>query len=272
MRVNIWIKLPGKGKRATFRVIKRLKDGKEIKHQTIRHPTLTEINSQFRAGRYSREHAEHLVRRLVKEWKAEYIVPSRGESILSENQEAFQSFWDEIYAHREMKAETERSTYNDFLRAIRLLGNIPLKTASRAQPQAKLDNETHGKPARQRRAVVRLRQLLEYLERDKIALRKKPEPPLKVKYLTEAELKIVLPRIEDTDQRTLIGLSFYSGLRIGEAFAITEESAIDDNALFVFQQMYKDGQMGPTRNRKERDIYLFDEGVPFLKDWLAIST
>jgi integrase len=116
-------------------------------------------------------------------------------------------------------------------------------------------------------------QLLKFIGRSDVKLRKARPVFTKVKYITEKELSALIPFIDDPNLRIITKLCFYSGLRIGEAFALTKLSLISDgqDILRITAQMDRSGMLkSTTKTRKPRLAFLIPGGLDAFNAWITL--
>lgn len=128
----------------------------------------------------------------------------------------------------------------DLLKAMRLIEPLSLQTASQVELQGALKKS--GVSSREiRRATGRLNQILRYLKRD-IRLNK-PKPNVrKVDYLTYDEILKVLPFVMDNVISDLVVVLFSSGMRLGEALAVTPAD-YRNGEVSITKQVDKNGNI-----------------------------
>ena len=133
----------------------------------------------------------------------------------------FDDFWEKIYSYRPLISEYNAKI--ELRNAIESLGQLSIYSASRDEIQKCIDQKYQGNS--QRRIVTRMNQLLKFVGRDRVRLRKNQKAYIKVSCLREEDFKKVLFRAETDIERTLLKLCYYSGLRIGEAYALEPQCA-----------------------------------------------
>ncbi len=156
------------------------------------------------------------------------------------------------------------------MRAIECLGLLSVYSASRDEIQSCIDSKFSANT--QRRAVQRLMQILKFIGRADVRLRRNPPVHKAVTYLTANELEQLLVFVESPIENALIKLCFYSGLRIGEAYALTPRSFRPHNStLKVIEQIDREEKRRQTKTRRERTAYLCPEGIPAFHVWVNAS-
>lgn len=182
-----------------------------------------------------------------------------------DNYKILDEYWEREYSHRDLVDPS--SSYSALRRAVDAVGDLPLLSATRQEIQAKL-GEFRG--SKQRKLVERLSQILKFMGRTEIKLRKEKLPRHKVKYLTEPEFQTLTKRIEDEPLRTLFEVCFYSGVRIGEAFAITQPTV--GGYIRVISQIDRYDIERDTKTLGERRVYVFKNGRNAIERWIKIKS
>lgn len=259
-------KEPGNGRRRTFAIVKRiLKDDGTVQNLAFPHPTLTEINTRLLAGKETLDQATAQANRLLKTLQSELKGPSRVEALLPENESVVEAYWKAEYEGRDLRDPDSMSA--DLNRAVRALGNVSLKTADAKTLQRKVDELQVA--TKQRRVVARLNQLLRFLERG-IRLKKKRKPHAKVAHIRLADLPKLLACVPGATERSLVGLAFYSGLRLGELFALEKRQLKGAGTLFVDQQVSTEWEFSAPKRDKSRNAAIHPEGMSFFRHWLDV--
>jgi integrase len=246
------------GRHKSFRIMKV----HESRYETIKHPTLDAVNTSYHTGKLGAEEALKSLKLLVRDLYKEAGQPVLEPVFSKENQGILNKYWAAKYARRALVDKA--SARSALERAVAILGMLSLASASFEQLQDCVD--LHFKGNKQRRIVQSLNQLLKFLNRDFVLNKAKPVH-YKVRYLTEPELNKLLPHLPSEPIKLLHQVCFYTGCRIGEAFAI-EASHIKGNKLRVLEQLDKQGQTRETKNGKVRTAYIFPEAIPVIKRWI----
>jgi integrase len=262
MKIYFSYKKPKKGDRSSFKIVRTDKHSYGRKYSTVKDSRIVQINVALNKGILTYENAEKQIIQILEEYRNQYN-PKRKRIFLDENIDILNKFWKEEYSHRELI--DSGTMYRDFKRAISILGTESIVTISQQKLQQLIDTKTSGN--KQRRIVTRLRTLLKYIGRNDIKIRKNKKERKRINYLTESDLKTLVRHIENPAMKALVTLAFYSGLRIGEIYALHELS-LRNNILNVVYQMDEQGTERETKNRRIRKAYLFDEGVQAFHDWV----
>lgn len=192
---------------------------------------------------------------------------------LDENLEIARSYFEKHLAYK--KTKDKRSSFGEYQRAVKALGNVSVKTATAEELSKAISQLPNNK---QRRVAAKLNRLLKHLGRDERIAKDKEKAPT-VKYLTEKEFLRALVRVRAGWRRTLYSMLFYSGLRVGEAFAL-EEDDIRGDVINVTKQMLESwvvkkrglsSNIQPTKNEETRRVVPFPKFKTYFKEWVAYS-
>ena len=239
------------GRRRSFRILKQTAS----KFETVRSPDLASINSNYLAGRIDFETAEKNVRNLINHLQPK-LVPVHNK----DNSKVVDQYWAEEYRHRKLK-DRDTARY-ELDRAVRALGNLSIQSATRDQLQEHID--ANFKTNKQRRIVSKINQLLKWLRRD-FSLVRDEESFEEVNHVTEEEFQTLLTKVPDKF-KSLHEVCFYGGFRIGEAFALKPHQLNKKlSSIKVVAQIDKKGVYRKTKNKKERDAYVFPKGIEALE-------
>lgn len=259
---------PGHG-RVSFTIYKDIKcaDGRRQCH-TIDDERITAINRAYQSGGQSYDTCRIQIKEIVAEFYKE-LERERGIVVHNhENLKLFEEFWAKEYAHRTLIEPY--ATDREFKRYIFGLGSLSLYSASRDEIQEKIDAKFKGNI--QRRAVQRITQILRFIGRQDIRLRRNRPEHYHVTYLTQDEFNQLLVFVESPVERALMTLCFYSGVRIGEAYALDARSfRAHNNTIRVINQIDRHEIKRHTKTRRERTAYLCPEGVEAFHVWVKIS-
>jgi len=254
MRYNI--RYPRNG-RKTFAVIKQIEnqDG-STKNETIKLPEIEAINQSFRQGVIDVLVAEKNIREIIKTLAKEPPVVHNNDNL-----DILEKYWKSEYRNRRL---IDKSTaYGELLRTVRLLGNTSLLSASTNQIQDVIDRHNLA-PQLQRRAVGKLNSILKFIKRYdvKLVMDKKPRP--KVTTITEPELnRLTLP----DDIMLLVRVLYYTGMRIGEAFAI-DHSLVRNGYILVDRQIDRHGKERAPKWDSVRRVYVKEKHLPYIREWI----
>ncbi len=259
------LKRPKANKRTGFGIYSQidLSDG-STKNTTIKSVELDAINKNLSVGVIDAVVAEKNVKELIdKLYKKDGRLRPKDVH-QPDNYKILDEYWEREYSHRDLVDPD--SSYHALQRAVEAVGDLPLLSATRQEIQAKLGEHKGNK---QRKLAERLTQILKFMGRTDIKLRKEKLPRHKVKYLTPEEFNTLLRFIEDEPLKTLFEVCFYSGVRIGEAFAISHADV--GGYIKVVSQIDKNDIERDTKTRSERRVYVFKNGRKAIKRWLTVK-
>ena len=262
--MKFYIRAPT-GRHKSFRILKSGQNKSQLAvsgHETVRHPTLDSVNASYRTGKLGADSALKSLKALVRDLYKQAGQPLLEPVFSKENQSILNKYWSAKYSRRALVDKA--SARMALERAISCLGLLSIASSSFEDLQDCVDKQFKGN--KQRRIVQSLNQLLKYVNRDFTLNRARPVR-YKVKYLTETELNLILTHLPTDPIRLLHQVCFYTGCRIGEAFAI-EASSIKGNVLQVMEQLDKHGHTRETKNRKVRLAYIFPQAIPLIRRWI----
>jgi integrase len=198
-------------------------------------PQVNQVNKLYKAGVLDAVEAIRQLDELIQAtYRKEKNVAKilRRQRLSDDNEKVFQCFWHDVYADKYL--EDEKSAYNDYLRAFKLLKDVSIVTGDKKAIRTVLQTNASG-VAQHRRAVDRLNEILKYLKRD-IRIEKPKAPIQKISHVNEAELGQILSKTPDVNLRSLIATLFATGMRLGEAIAV-EPSDLFDGKIAVNKQV-----------------------------------
>ncbi len=261
------------GRRKSYVLICYVLVDRQTKRYVQLAPALKEqvdrINAQLRTGTIQGHEVETLLKDVVEKQYRKFKVQARAlrDSKLSEiNQKIFNSFWSDVYGIREL--DDAASARYDVLKALRLIEPLSLATASAQELQERLRNSA-TKVSERRRAVDRLNQVLRFLQRD-LVLQKPKDGVHVIQYVTEAELKRLLPFIEDATLRDLAVVLFCSGLRMSEALALTPEDFVNGQ-ISVTKQLSRLGVVKLPKRQKTGKAVVLSFGAKAIQRWCEVE-
>jgi integrase len=232
----------GAGKRSTFALYWRDKNGT---HSKISDERLDAINKQLLAGSIDGIEAEGQVKRL----KQQLCGARTAQNLFSkQNKKVLDAFFEAEYSTKDNVDLT--SAFNDYRRAIEVLGQVPLASASLHEMQKLLKP---FKATKQRRLATRLNSLLRYLGRSERLRLNKPEL-LEVSYLTASEVKSICAYLKPEVQ-ILARFLYSSGCRVGEAMGI-QRQWLRKRTLFVNSQIDGKGKRKPPKGGRARKSFV----------------
>lgn len=128
---------------------------------------------------------------------------------------------------------TSKESLEQYLRrAIRAVGELSLLTSDISLIQAAIDLAYPDQ--RQRQLVTYMNSLLSSIGR-KEKLQPLTKAARDVRYLPLTKLGMLLEHLPNRAWQVLVEMAFYTGLRIGELFALTEQSRMREGLRVDFQ-------------------------------------
>jgi integrase len=185
----------------------------------------------------------------------------------AENWKVVDDFWEQVYSFRPLI--NEYTARNELKNAIEVLGQLSIYSASREEIQTCIDKKYKGNS--QRRIVGRLSQLLRFVGRENVKLRRQHKDMIKVSFLNEVEFKKVLAVVPTQIEKTLLELCYYSGLRIGEAYGLEAHHLLPDGTIRVTGQLDRNGVRRQTKTKRPRLAFLFPQGTDAFNYWTQAS-
>jgi len=272
---RVTIKRPG-GTRKSFGLVHdtTLLDGKRTQ-KTLKLKALDSINEQFREGLFDYNHALYLVERIKKDFEREFHIKSNSEELIQVNKvnsRIVSKFMNEKYDDTEMKESSLRALNNEFQALLRSLGEKSLVSVTKRELRdcVKRSSQSIGQ---QNKILTRANALMSFLKRD-IKLSKFKNPKIEPKFLTENELQTLLVGVESNFDRDAFIILFYTGLRVGELFALKESDIKSNGQIYVNSQMERkssDYSVSLPKGYKSRTTVCFEEGRDALNNWFTYS-
>lgn len=267
-RVRYSFKGPGWG-RKTFTIYVDIKSaGGKRKCSTVKDERLKAINEAFLVGAKDHESCITQIKEIIRDlYKKDPRCREKFHVHNSENQRVLNDYWEKNYAFRPLVSEY--TARNELKNAIEVLGHLSIYSASREEIQARIDAKYEGNS--QRRIVQRLTQVLKFIGRTDVKLRKNPKQFVSVTYLNEDEFQVVLNYVSTEIEKALLTLCYYSGLRVGEAYALETHSLLDSGVLRVTSQIDRRGVRRHTKTKRPRLAYLCPKGIAAFRTWVSAS-
>jgi len=259
-------------KHKTFRI--QIQDHTNLKKwKTLRLERLDKINKSYRSGTTSFDGAVDKCKRLIQQLYKERARVRPALVFHNTNNKILQQYWESKYPLRQKrKMAAPEAAYNDLKAAINSCGNIPLDSCSYEELQDAIDEKYEDNPNKQRRIVGRLNSLLKFVDRPFVLDRYDPKRH-PVKYLSLNEFKALYPALLYRDSvvfQLLCCLGIYSGLRVGEIFALRKEDVKRDH-VSVTEQVTRKRKRTDTKNKKHRKAFTIPEGRHYFEEWFNTS-
>lgn len=292
-RINFTIKYPNFKGRGTFALLKivQYKNGTK-KAENYKDERINAINSEWKKSKQTENKRDELLR-LVKEiraaiHKSQLIKDGKIRLVKhTDNQKILADFVAERIEDR--KIVNPKGHEQDFTRAVLVVDseNLSLKTSSRKELQKAVNkierNNIH------RRVCSRLNSLLNFIgRRERLEAAEYVENPT---IFNEVEFLSIVENIEapenfkehKEDIKNLFYTLFYTGLRIGEAFALFSKRTVDSNTgrklnhldgtqLVVYSQMIKNtNKITSTKTGQKRVAYVVQNHFSRIKAWADLD-
>lgn len=264
-KTNFVLKKPDTKSRRSFSILKREYSGNTSTYKKIKNEALDSINIAYKNKSKTLDACTLLAKEVLIQLYKELNRSNPKIVHNSANRDLLEKYWEDEYSHRDL-IDVE-SSKNEFKRAVEAVGSLSLYTATREDLQRQISKSVKGN--KQRRIVSRLNALLKFIQRG-IKLRKDKRNQTEPAHLSLVDFQKMIKFIEDSDFKLLCEVAFYSGLRIGEIFAITPK-AVKDNIILVQAQIDRDGVRRETKNRIYRKAFVIKEGRTLINEWCKVD-
>jgi len=255
--------ITSKGKRKTFAIIKATTRSGRTSFETLKREDIEAINQQYKESKISLAVAEKNLRSIKRKLEKEAGVYQSPDIHNSDNEKILERYWAKVYGRR--RIIDKPAAWAKLHRAVRSLGNISLLSADAEAIEVAVLSHNFDS-AKTREILMKLQSLLDFVGRDVKLNKPKPERPT-ISYLTESELQSVVAEL-DEPLRSGAVLSFYTGLRMGELFALTEKSLATSDVLSVRTQVDRQGKERATKNQVVRQVYLPPQAKKAFEKWI----
>lgn len=269
MKTRLTIKKP-KGSRKTFAIIRDVQfaDGRR-KQTTVEDDSLKALNANLVSGLIGLGDAEIQVRSVIKPRleKQAGLADKRDleETVDEHNLSVFKKFWEFLTKERSLKNPV--SSRNDLLAALAAISPLGILTATRDELRDALGELSDKK---YRRHAIRINQLLTFSERG-FTLPLKPVEQEAVDYVSWEELQKILPKLPYEESRLLAQVLFCTGVRLGEAFMLTERKLKPNRAVFIEKQLTHRLEVRGLKNGKPHDTVLLPQGKNAYLAWCRLT-
>lgn len=265
---NFYVKRPQvgeqrEGKRKNF-AIQKEENGK---FSVVKSSAIDAVNKKYQEGIVSYSQAEALLRKLIRNLEREAGVYKAPDTFHLDNQKILDQYWKEEYSHRNL-ADPD-AAYGKLAQALRALGSVSILVGTQSEIQ-KACNQFKGN--KQRMIVGKLNALLDFVKRKhEIRLTKNRAQRPKITYVNEAELEIVVKTLEDDRLKLLVRVLFYTGMRLGEAFAVDPGKIRPDRkTIYVDTQLTRDMEEKEPKWGSERSVYLIPPSADLIEEWSRV--
>ncbi len=266
---GFFLKSPGKTARSFAVIGFEEGSGGKRKNFTIYDDRVVAINKLYKSGTLDFERARAQAREVVQDLYRKNGTERqalRRAGLFKDNCSILEKFWEVVYGGRELV--DEESAKYDYIRAVKALGDVSLLSGTQTQ-MAEALKKSCSRPRRRRRMVNRINTILKYLGRD-FRLQKPQDEINEIRHLTIQEVNLLLQAEEDPNYRDLFATLFATGVRIGEAMALTE-ATIQNDVVFVGSQIDNKGRRRlPKRGKTGHALYLpqYEEN---LRRWARVE-
>lgn len=266
-RINFYIRKPN-GKSVNFSIYKRIEnsDG-STSNENIELKEIAAINSQYHASVIDITTALNNLNKIKINLLRNEGIDTPTHAFNLDNEKVLDHYWEQEYANRDLIDPS--SARFKLERAIRAVGNISLLSGTRKQIEDAI-NENKFPNNKQREIANKLNCLLKFIGRTDIKINRKKKERKPVKYLTESEVLQIATQMGDPALEVMIKIAFFSGLRMGELFAL-KKSSLFGTALKVISQIDKDGVERDPKWGSKRTTFLFPGGEKPFEEWIQLK-
>lgn len=252
------------GAHKSFRIVRVYRGSR--KTETVRTDETERVNEAFFQGAISEENARHQMTAIrdtmYKELGISPIVLVWNE----ENRRYMEEYLKFKYGARMATLKDPASTRNEWTRAMDSVGELDLRRASQAEIEKALSLFDAVKRAR---VTNKINTMLKFLGRD-FVLSAPEKPKKRISYITKPDLPDLLKVLPAHDVKVLHEVAFYTGVTIGEAFALDQKSFRHGHHIIdIAEQVDREGKVRESRVKKRSAIYL-PEGEKALLDWFHV--
>jgi integrase len=268
---HLIVKKPAPGRKKWSIACKNLITGKWT---TLNWPEIDAVNETFVAGVLPFEQAEIRVKKLLEQLYVLRDAKKPAATFNLGNDKIVSTYIDKYYSE-DKKYRLDKSSVASAVYSLRVavkdLGNLPIDGDKR-DLQGRIDRLYHNNPGKHKKRVTAVNRVRKFLNLEPIE--NLPPQDVTVAYVTKAQLDQLLPFIRRRSNRVLAAVLFYTGLRVGEAFALTEQDILlkkDSMKLLVNKQLKIDGTLGPTKTRHSRIALVIPGGEDWVREWVGLE-
>ncbi len=257
------------GKRKSWSIEEKV-EGKWV---TVESAEMASVSASFKEGALSYPQAFERSKRLLK---ALYVIRDQDRAILNVlpgNETLLEKFLLKAYTPQKrvrMGEKSVRSAMSMLKRAIHDLGDLAVDGPSEPL-QDLLDQMYKDKPGSHRKRITAINRLRKHLSLS--ALLHLSDVGEEAIYVSADQFKALQSHIKNDVTRLLANFLFHTGLRLGEAFAVTPQSLRTQGKsllVMVTGQMYVKGKAGATKTRSKRKAFVIPGGEEFVRAWAAL--
>lgn len=216
----------------------------------------------------------HTKRQKVNELKSKLTGETKA---AASNVELAELYLRDVINRRKTKKVSKTAARQYLMRALKALGSVSIQYGSEDEIQTALDAAYPDENPKQRQLAMYLNCLLKYLKRTDVTIQKYRLGVSVVKHVNFDEIPKLLTALDSITSREvnisafklMVQMAFYSGLRIGELFAL-ERSDYDivGNRIRVSKQIDTHNKQDVPKNRKSRTVVCFPEMKELYLNWI----
>ncbi len=259
-----------KGERKSFSIQYKVEDSWQTYTDEVTESIARSYKDQILDFSQANERFERVLKTLYRERdKVKPIVVVRPGNV-----QIVERFIAETYNKKRVRRLAPRSFETEkyaLLRVVNDLGNVAID-GDVDDIQDTLDELYKNSRGSHRKRVTAANRIRKWLALELVM--HMPSLDLNVLYINENQVKDLISHIKHPVTKVLAGFLFYTGLRLGEAFAIGSENLIRNEGVMtlkVTSQMYADGNIAPTKTRSSRKALVIPGGEAYIEKWMAID-
>jgi integrase len=262
-----FVKCSGGGKWTLFRCT--VQDGKRISVR-IQDDRVDAMNRRGLTKEAAGEQLRAMARKMTLAERARDRAVMAGYNL-----RLLERYLEEVVGVRPLKDPA--AAKNLYTRAVRLVGDISLRTATQPELQ-RIVNRTRGHA--QKKLITALRGLLEFAGRSGVELHARFEDE-EIQYLLPTEWAQVRAEVP-ADQgllAALLDLAWATGLRNGELHGVSAGDMVAEGVIYVQRQRLTDAMAAergrqtdiPKNRRKRKVVIMGDEGLKAWDTWTSVG-
>lgn len=275
--LRYYIVPPKEKDRKSYRITAYVVEGRKRTYTEVPEDikaALLNLNNALKSSFIDKDTIERQLKELIKVEYARNNVQVKAyasRQLEGDNLKALDAYSSNYIANS--RAKDKKTYLQSMSKFLESLGDLSIYTSSPIEIEKRLI-ERHGKEDAIR-GVSYLNSLLSFIARkDKNGNDVRLVPPQivkkKVDYVTEAEFKSLLRYIKSEELKSLAKTLFATGMRMGEALAITVDNIIDD-CLEIEAQVDRDGELVPPKRGSVGRVLILPQYVDDVVRWAEVE-
>jgi integrase len=268
MRIKFYFRIRKPNDRRKSWSIETNKTGKWVR---VTSPEVDAVNISYRSEALSFHQALERLERIRSDLY-KHRDHALCQNVLPGNLAIVADFIKEKYTTQKRLRMGERSYQSACImlnRAIQDIENVPVDGLSEPLQQL-IDDRYRQKPGSHRKRITAIHRIRKWRSLD--LLLHLNDVMHDVLYITETQFTELLKHLKDPITQELAAFLFYTGARMGEAFAITPQMVRKQGGatlVTISRQMYYDGVLAPTKTRSNRKVFVILGGEDYVTAWAA---